>query len=115
MSTSEKRQRSEVLLGIRCYPEEKEQIVASARAGGLSTGEYLRRCALGRRIVAKTDTELKKELLRLGGLQKHLYNQMREMMTTELSQEFARTLAEIRIAIVALDLGVDMNEKREGR
>ncbi|HAF4865959.1 TPA: mobilization protein [Salmonella enterica] len=115
MSKSEKRQRSEVLLGIRCYPEEKEQIVASARAGGLSTGEYLRRCALGRRIVAKTDTELKKELLRLGGLQKHLYNQMREMMTTELSQEFARTLAEIRIAIVALDLGVDMNEKREGR
>ncbi|MGR7464159.1 plasmid mobilization protein MobA [Klebsiella aerogenes] len=111
MSQSENRQRTEVLLGIRCYPDEKEQIRDSARAAGLSTGEYLRRCALGRRIVARTDTELKKELLRLGGLQKHLYTQMREGMTPELSQLFAETLVAIRVAIAALDLDIDMKRR----
>ena len=111
MSQSEKRQRTALLPSIRCFPEEKETILASAHSAGLSTGEYLRRCALGRRIVAKTDAELKRELLRLGGLQKHLYTQMKNSMTTELSRAFADTLADIRIAIAALDLNVDINRR----
>ncbi len=46
------------------------------------------------------------ELLRLGGLQKHLYNEMRLQMTPELSRQFADVLVEIRKAVVALDIGV---------
>ncbi|WP_425272755.1 plasmid mobilization protein [Rahnella woolbedingensis] len=50
MSRSEKRNRAALLPSIRCLPEEKQQIKESAHAAGLSVGEYLRRCALGRRI-----------------------------------------------------------------
>lgn len=57
-----------MLLGIRCLPEEKEAIQEKARLAGLSVGEFLRRCALDRKISVRTDIKLMKELLRLGGL-----------------------------------------------
>jgi hypothetical protein len=107
MSKSEQRQKTSLLPSVRCLPEEKEQIVASARAGGLSTGEYLRRCALGRKITPKTDARLVSELSRLGGLQKHLYTQMKNQMTPELSRDFAETLRSIQKAIVAIDMGFE--------
>ncbi|WP_435956141.1 plasmid mobilization protein MobA [Dryocola sp. BD626] len=105
MSKSEKRQRGVLFLGIRWYPEEKEQVVESARSAGLSAGEYLRRCALGRRIVAKGDTRQMKEIMKLGGLQKHLYLEMQKqgMMTTELSKHFAETLTALQIALMKFD------------
>ncbi len=98
MSKSEKRQRTALLGSVRCYPEEKEQIQDSAKAAGLSTGEFLRRSALGRRIVAKGDTKQMNEILKLGGLQKHLYTEMQKlgMMTPELSKQFADTLAALQ-------------------
>ena len=46
------------------------------------------------------------ELLRLGGLQKHLFNQMQDNMTTELSKQFSEVLVEVKKAIIALDLNV---------
>lgn len=52
MAKSEKRKRTELLLGIRCLPEEKEAIQKKAKTAGLSVGEFLRRAALGRRIDA---------------------------------------------------------------
>ncbi len=108
MSKSEKRQRSAQLLGIRCYPEEKEQILQSAQAAGLSTGEYLRRCALGRRITAKTDTKTMNELLSLGGLQKHLHNELNDKgMTPALSKQFSEVLSALKKAIVAIDLDIE--------
>lgn len=102
MSKSEKRQRTELFLGIRWYPEEKEQVVASARSAGLSAGEFLRRAALGRRIVAKGDIRQMNEILKLGGLQKHLYTEMQKqgVMTPELSKQFADTLAELQTAVM---------------
>ncbi|ECC9721770.1 ribbon-helix-helix protein, CopG family [Salmonella enterica] len=106
MAKSEKRKRTELLLGIRCLPEEKEAIQEKARIAGLSVGEFLRRCALERKISVRTDVRLMNELLRLGGLQKHLYNEMRLQMTPELSRQFADVLVEIRKAVVALDIGV---------
>ncbi|ECC1750274.1 TPA: plasmid mobilization protein MobA [Salmonella enterica subsp. enterica serovar Strathcona] len=106
MAKSEKRKRTELLLGIRCLPEEKEAIQEKARTAGLSVGEFLRRCALERKISVRTDVRLMNELLRLGGLQKHLYNEMRLQMTPELSRQFADVLVEIRKAVVALDIGV---------
>ncbi|EKS7814720.1 mobilization protein (plasmid) [Edwardsiella piscicida] len=98
MSKSEKRQRTVLFLGIRWFPEEKEQVVASAKAAGISSGEFLRRAALSRRIVAKGDTKQMNEILKLGGLQKHLYSEMQKqgMMTTELSKQFADTLAALQ-------------------
>lgn len=105
MSKSEKRQRAALLPSVRCFPEEKEQIKASAASAGLSVGEYLRRCALGRRIVAKGDTQQMKEIMKLGGLQKHLYLEMQKqgVMTTELSKQFAETLTALQIALMKFD------------
>lgn len=54
------------------------------------------------------------ELLRLGGLQKHLYNEMRSQMTPELSRQFSDVLVEIRKAIVALDIGVTPSDRVSG-
>lgn len=98
MSKSERRQRTALLGSVRCYQEEKEQIQASAKAAGISTGEFLRRSALGRRIVAKGDTKQMNEILKLGGLQKHLYSEMQKqgVMTAELSKQFADTLAALQ-------------------
>ncbi|RMS44981.1 putative Mobilization protein MobB, partial [Pseudomonas coronafaciens pv. garcae] len=39
-----------------------------------------------------------------GGLQKHLFNQMQEGMTTELSKQYADVLVAIKKAINAIDL-----------
>ncbi|ECH4667728.1 mobilization protein [Salmonella enterica] len=107
MSKSEKRQRSEVLLGIRCYPEEKEAILQSAKAAGLSTGEFLRRSALGRKIVARGDSAQVRELMKLGGLQKHLYNEMQAQMTPELSKQFSEVMVALKKAIISIDMGID--------
>lgn len=105
MSKSEKRQRTVLFLGIRWFPEEKEQICESARAAGLSAGEFVRRCTLGRRIVAKGDTRQMNEILKQGGLLKHLYNEMQKqgMMTPELSKKYAETLTAMQTAFLRFD------------
>lgn len=99
---SEKRQRTELFLGIRWLPEEKAQVVASAKAAGLSAGEFLRCCALGRQIAPKGDIDQMKSLLKLGGLQKHLYSEMQRngMMTPEMSKQYADLLTQIKIAVI---------------
>lgn len=56
MSKCEKRQGTVLFLGIRWFPKEMEQVCECARAAGLSNGEFVRRCTLGRRIEAKGDT-----------------------------------------------------------
>lgn len=99
---SEKRQRTELFLGIRWLPEEKAQVVASAKAAGLSAGEFLRCCALGRPIAPKGDVDQMKALLKLGGLQKHLYSEMQRggMMTPEMSKQYSDVLIQIQVAVV---------------
>lgn len=103
MSKSESRKR-EKLVKCRCTDEEFETINRKAQVAGISTSELLRRSALNRKIMVRTDLKLMNELLRLGGLQKHLYNEMREKMTTDLSHQFSDVLVEIKRAIIALDL-----------
>jgi len=103
MSKSEKRQRDK-WLKVRCTDEEGDLIRKKAVAAGLSVSELLRRSALNRKIVTRTDMRLMGELLRLGGLQKHLYNQMQEGMTTELSRQFSEVLVALKKAVIQLDL-----------
>ncbi|AWK15698.1 plasmid mobilization protein MobA [Candidatus Fukatsuia symbiotica] len=102
MSRSEKRQRTEVLLGIRCYPEEKKQIQEKAEVAGLSVGEFLRRCALSRRIIPRTDVKLIVELSKLGGLQKHLFNEGKGVH----SQAYSEILVALKKAILKIDMEV---------
>ncbi|EOV0239550.1 plasmid mobilization protein MobA [Salmonella enterica] len=101
MSKSEKRNRTELLLGIRCLPEEKEAIQEKAKTAGLSVGEFLRRAALGRRIDAQCDTEMIMELRRLGGLQKHLFKEGNGV----LSKEYSQVLVELQKALLRVGQG----------
>ncbi|MGV6482040.1 plasmid mobilization protein MobA [Pantoea agglomerans] len=102
MAKSEKRQRN-VLIQLRCTDAEADAIKRKAIVAGLTTSELLRRSALNRRIMVRTDIRMMNELLRLGGLQKHLFNQMQENMTTELSRQFSEVLTSITHAINAID------------
>ncbi|MDE8558968.1 plasmid mobilization protein MobA [Pantoea vagans] len=102
MAKSEKRQKN-VLIQLRCTDAEADAIKRKAIAAGLTTSELLRRSALNRRIMVRTDIRMMNELLRLGGLQKHLYTQMQASMTTELSQQFSEVLISIKHAINAMD------------
>lgn len=114
MSKSEKRQRTK-WLKARCNDEEAALIREKAEAAGLTVSDLLRRSALNRRIVTRTDKRLMGELLRLGGLQKHLYNQMQEGMTTELSKQFSETLVALKMAVLQLDLqSSPVGEGKEG-
>ncbi|MEQ9928022.1 plasmid mobilization protein MobA [Pectobacterium parvum] len=103
MSKSEKRQR-EKLVKCRCTDAEYEAINKKAESAGLTTSEYLRRSALNRRIMVRTDIRMMNELLRLGGLQKHLFTQMQANMTTELSRQFSEVLNHISHAINKMDM-----------
>lgn len=105
MSKSESRQKGKVI-NLRCTEEEATLLKEKAKAAGISTSDFLRRSALNRKIVTRTDQRLMNELLRLGGLQKHLFNQMQDNMTTDLSKQFSEVLVEVKKAIIALDLNV---------
>lgn len=60
---------------VRLTPTERAELEAAAEAAGITLSEYIRRRALGRRVVARralTDIQTLNELRRLGGLVKHL-------------------------------------------
>lgn len=95
MSKSESRKMT-ASLRIRCTDDDATLIREKADAAALSVSEFMRRAALNRRIVTRTDNRMITSLLQQGGLLKHLYSQMKPGMTTELSRDFADTLLEIR-------------------
>ncbi len=103
MSKSESRRRNK-LMQLRCTEEEEALIKKKAEVAGITTSDFMRRSALSRPIVTRTDLKLMNELRSLGGLQKHLFNKMQEGMTTELSRQFSEILVAIQKAILAMDM-----------
>lgn len=61
MRNTDKKKENMVLMSLRISAEDKEQIEEKARKTGLSTSEYIRRCALGRKLPCYGDTSLLKE------------------------------------------------------
>ena len=61
MRNTDKKKENMVLMSMRISAEDKEEIEAKARKTGLSTSEYIRRCALGRKLPCYGDTSLLKE------------------------------------------------------
>ena len=75
---------------LRLTPEERGFIEEQAGATGLTISDFLRKRALGKRIVPKADLHLLNEVRRLGGLQKHLAS-----IYPAQKVEFGRVLNEI--------------------
>ena len=61
MRNTDNKKDNKVLISLRISAEDKEQIEEKARKTGLTTSEYIRRCALGRKLPCYGDTSLLKE------------------------------------------------------
>jgi hypothetical protein len=58
------------IVPVRMSAEDKQKIMSMADQAGLTTSEFIRRSALGKRIHSKVHLKAMGELSRLGGLQK---------------------------------------------
>lgn len=73
MRSTDKKRDNKVLMSLRISAEDKEQIEEKARKTGLTTSEYIRRCALGRKLPCYGDTSLLKEYsMQLGKIDSNL-------------------------------------------
>lgn len=77
---------------IRLLPEEAEDIGERARMSGLSTSEFIRRCALGRRVAVRYDADAIEALTRLSETVGHLRTAVAEA-TAEYNEEHFRAIA----------------------
>jgi len=88
---------------IRITEEEKATIRDQANSASLTMSEYLRRSALGKRILSTMDQKAAGELARLGGLQKHLLTQIKGLPDEEgLRKGLNSTLLAVQNAMRAL-------------
>jgi hypothetical protein len=98
MSDSERRKRTGRLPPIRCFAEDELAVRQKAVDCNLSIGQFLLKAALGRPTRSKVDQHILNELRRLGGLQKHLFNESGGQM----SREFSAVLIEVQKAIARI-------------
>jgi|ERR1039457_2709943 hypothetical protein len=82
---------------LRLLKTELEQIQTKADQAALTVSEYLRRCALGKRIRSRVSDKAIAELNRLGGLQKHCLAELKQNESNRaVREELNRTLFAIR-------------------
>lgn len=85
MRSTDNKKDNKVLMSLRIYAEDKEQIEEKARKTGLTTSEYIRRCALGRKLPCYGDTSLLKEYsMQLGKIGSNL-NQIAKHLNSGVS------------------------------
>lgn len=86
--------------------QEYEEITTKAQECGISFNEYVRRCALGRRTIHKTDSAYINTLAKLGGLQNKIMAEINEKIGKDgydqiqpLVSEARKIYREIHIAV----------------
>jgi hypothetical protein len=60
---------------VRFTEKEREFLTSEAETCGLTISTFVRRRSLGSRVTPKSDLRVISELLRLGGLLKHIHNE----------------------------------------
>jgi hypothetical protein len=88
-------------LDVRMAPAEKAQLRETADAAGICVAELVRRRALGRPVVSRTDATTLRELRRLGGLLKLVHVES----GGAYSRETAAALRTLGAAIARLAAG----------
>jgi hypothetical protein len=77
------------LVKVRLTPEERSFIEEQADKANLTLSEFVRKRALGKRLVSRFDDKVLNELRRQGGLLKHLaaiYPEQREQLSDLIQQ-----------------------------
>jgi hypothetical protein len=93
-------------IDIRITEEEKGILRDQANSASLTMSEYVRRSALGKRILSTMDQKAAGELARVGGLQKYLLTQIKGLPDEEgLRKGLNSTLLAVRNAMRALKTG----------
>ena len=91
---------------IRITEEEKAILRDQANSASLTMSEYVRRSALGKRIISTMDQKAAGELARLGGLQKYLLTQIEGLPDEEgLRKGLNSTLLAVKNALGTLKTG----------
>jgi hypothetical protein len=89
---------------IRITEDEKAILRDQANSASLTMSEYVRRTALGKRILSTMDQKAAGELARLGGLQKHLLTQIKGLPDEEgLRKGLNSTLSAVLSAVRTLN------------
>ena len=91
----------DAVINVRLTSAEKTRLREDADLAGVSVSELVRRRYFGRPIVANADAVMLKELRRLGGLLKHIYNESRGAY----SKDTAAALVAIKTYIERLSRG----------
>ena len=91
---------------VRITEEEKAILRDQANSASLTMSEYIRRTALNKRILSTMDQKAAGELARLGGLQKYLLTQIKDLPNEEgLRKGLNSTLLAVHNAMRALKTG----------
>ena len=83
MARSTRAQGATLRIEVRITEEEKAILREQANSASLTMSEYVRRTALGKRILSTLDQKAAGELARLGGLQKYLLKQIKGLPNEE--------------------------------
>ena len=106
MARSTRAQGAALRIEIRITEEEKATIRDQANSASLTMSEYIRRSALNKRILSTMDQKAAGELARLGGLQKHLLQQIKGLPNEEdLRRGLNSTLLAVHNAVRELKTG----------
>lgn len=88
---------------VKLLPAEKQFMEQQAATCGLTLSEYVRRCAMNKKVRSRVTIQVIGELSRLGGLQKHLLMQIKSHpYEDELRGKLNSTLAELYTTLRAL-------------
>jgi hypothetical protein len=106
MARSSRAQGATLRIEVRITDEEKALIRDQANSASLTMSEYVRRSALGKRILSTMDQKAAGELARLGGLQKYLLTQIKGLPDEEgLRKGLNSTLLAVQNALGVLKTG----------
>lgn len=93
--------------------EEYEEITAKAQECALTFNEYVRRCALGRRTIHKTDSAYINTLAKLGGLQNKIMSEINERFENREFEQIAPLVAEARKIYREINMAVRRIKKMD--
>lgn len=86
-------------IGVRVTLAEKARLREDAAWANLSVSELVRRRYFGRPIIARADQAMARELRRLGGLLKHVYDESggaQRQQTAEVLRAIAAAIERLR-------------------